>query len=179
MAMGTGLGLASAYGIITGHGGYIDVESRQGHGSTFSIYFPALEEKVRKVLGTADKITKTTGTVLLVDDEDIILEVGKGLIETLGYKVFTARDGKEAVEVYKKNWDKIDLVLMDMVMPNMGGGEAYDRIKEINPRVKVLLSSGYSLDGEAKKILARGCDGFIQKPCTISELSEKIREIPV
>jgi len=85
--------------------------------------------------------------------------------------------GKEAVEVYKKKWDKIDLVLMDMVMPNMGGGEAYDRMKEINPRVKVLLSSGYSFDGEAKKILARGCDGFIQKPCTIEVLSKKIGEI--
>jgi PAS domain S-box-containing protein len=179
MGMGTGLGLASAYGIITGHGGYIDVESRKGHGSTFSIYLPASGKKVRKVLRTADEITRTTGTVLLVDDEDMILEVGKELLETLGYKVLTAKDGKEAVEVYKKKWDKIDLVLMDMVMPNMGGGEAYDRMKEINPRVKVLLSSGYSLDGEAKEILARGCDGFMQKPCTIKELFKKIGEILV
>ena len=177
MGMGTGLGLAAVYGIITGHGGYIDVESRKGHGSTFSLYFPASEEKVRKVLRTADEITRTTGTVLLVDDEDIVLEVEKELLETLGYEVLTARDGKEAVEIYKKKWDKIDLVLMDMVMPNMGGGEAYDRMKEINPRVKVLLSSGYSIDREAKEILARDCDGFIQKPCTIKELSEKIREI--
>ncbi|MCD4787642.1 MAG: response regulator [Desulfobacterales bacterium] len=177
MGMGTGLGLAAVYGIITGHGGYIDVESRKGHGSTFSLYFPASGEKVRKVLRTADEITRTTGTVLLVDDEDIVLEVEKELLETLGYEVLTARDGKEAVEVYKKKWDKIDLVLMDMVMPNMGGGEAYDRMKEINPRVKVLLSSGYSIDREAKEILARDCDGFIQKPCTIKELSEKIREI--
>ena len=177
MGMGTGLGLAAVYGIITGHGGYIDVESRKGHGSIFSLYFPALGEKVRKVLRTADEITRTTGTVLLVDDEDIILEVEKELLETLGYVVLTARDGKEAVEVYKKEWGNIDLVLMDMVMPNMGGGEAYDRMKEINPRVKVLLSSGYSIDREAKEILARDCDGFIQKPCTIKELSEKIRGI--
>jgi PAS domain S-box-containing protein len=177
MALGTGLGLAAVYGIITGHGGYIDVESRKGHGSTFNLYFPALGEKVRKVLRTADEITRTTGTVLLVDDEDIILEVEKELLETLGYVVLTARDGKEAVEVYKKEWGNIDLVLMDMVMPNMGGGEAYDRMKEINPRVKVLLSSGYSIDREAKEILARDCDGFIQKPCTIKELSEKIRGI--
>ncbi len=177
MGMGTGLGLASAYGIISGHGGYIDVESKRGYGSTFSIYLPASVEKVRKVLRTADEITRTTGTVLLVDDEDIVLEVEKEMVETLGYEVLTAGNGKEAVEVYKKKWDKIDLVLMDMVMPNMGGGEAYDRMKEINPRVKVLLSSGYSLDGEAKKILARGCDGFIQKPCTIKVLFKKIREI--
>jgi PAS domain S-box-containing protein len=177
MGMGTGLGLASAYGIISGHGGYIDVESKRGYGSTFSIYLPASVEKVRKVLRTADEITRTTGTVLLVDDEDIVLEIEKEMVETLGYEVLTAGNGKEAVEVYKKKWDKIDLVLMDMVMPNMGGGEAYDRMKEIDPRVKVLLSSGYSLDGEAKKILARGCDGFIQKPCTIEVLSKKIREI--
>jgi len=179
MGMGTGLGLASAYGIIAGHGGYIDVESRKGNGSTFSIYFPASEEKVREVLRSADEITKTTGTILLVDDEDMILKIEKKLLEALGHEVLTARNGKEAVEVYKKEWDKIDLVLMDMVMPNMGGGEAYDRMKEINSRVKVLLSSGYSLDGEAQKILARGCDGFIQKPCTIKELFEKIGEITV
>ena len=177
MGMGTGLGLASAYGIINGHGGYIDVESRKGHGSTFNIYLPASVEKVRKALGTADEIIRATGTVLLVDDEDIILEVEKKLLEASGYDVLTARNGKEAVEIYKKKWDNIDLVLMDMVMPNMGGGEAYDRMKEINPRVKVLLSSGYSINGEAKEILARGCDGFIQKPCTIKELSMKIREI--
>jgi CheY-like chemotaxis protein len=177
MGIGTGLGLAAVYGIITGHGGYVEVESRKGHGSTFSLYFPASVEKVRKVLRTADEITRATGTVLLVDDEDIVLEVEKELLETLGYEVLTARDGKEAVEIYKKKWDNIDLVLMDMVMPKMGGGEAYDRMKEINPRVKVLLSSGYSIDREAKEILARDCDGFIQKPCTIKELSEKIRGI--
>jgi len=177
MGMGTGLGMAAAYGIITGHGGYIDVESKKGYGSTFSLYFPASVEKFRKVPRTADEITRTTGTILLVDDEDMVLEVEKELLETLGYEVLTARDGKEAVEVYKKKWDKIDLVLIDMVMPNMGGGEAYDRMKEINPRVKVLLSSGYSIDREAKEILAQDCDGFIQKPCTIKELSEKIREI--
>ena len=177
MGMGTGLGLAAVYGIITGHGGYIDVESRKGHGSTFSIYLPASGEKIRKVLGATDEITRVNGTVLLVDDEDMVLDVEKELLETLGYEVLTARDGKEAVEIYKKKWDNIDLVLMDMVMPNMSGGEAYDRMKEINPRVKVLLSSGYSIDREAKEILARDCDGFIQKPCTIKELSEKIREI--
>ncbi|RLC23823.1 MAG: hypothetical protein DRH21_06460 [Deltaproteobacteria bacterium] len=177
MGMGTGLGLASVYGIITGHGGYIDVESKKGHGSTFSIYLPASVGKVRKVLRTADEITRATGTVLLVDDEDTVLEVEKELLKTLGYEVLTARNGKEAVEIYKNKWDNIDLVIMDMVMPNMGGGEGYDRIKEINPRVKVLLSSGYSIDEESKEILARDRDGFMQKPCTIKELSKKISEI--
>ncbi|MBW1741586.1 MAG: response regulator [Deltaproteobacteria bacterium] len=92
-------------------------------------------------------------------------------------RVLIARDGKEAVEVYKKNRDDIDIVVLDMVMPNMGGGEAYDRMKQINPDIKVLLSSGYSIDGQATEILERGCDGFIQKPFSMKELSEKIKEI--
>ncbi|RLB83839.1 MAG: oxidoreductase, partial [Deltaproteobacteria bacterium] len=111
------------------------------------------------------------------DDEEVILKVGQELLEAMGYRVLIARDGKEAVEVYKKNRDDIDIVVLDMVMPNMGGGEAYDRMKQINPDIKVLLSSGYSIDGQATEILERGCDGFIQKPFSMKELSEKIKEI--
>jgi len=174
---GTGLGLASAYGIIKSHGGYIDVESKRRQGTTFSVYLPASEKKVRKVVKVAERFTKGTGTVLLVDDEEVILEVGRELLETMGYRVLIAKNGKEAVRVYRKNQDDIDIVLLDMVMPNMGGGEAYDRMKEINPDIKALLSSGFSIDGEASEILERGCNGFIQKPFTMKELSGKIREI--
>jgi len=174
---GTGLGLASAYGIIKSHGGYIDVESKRRQGTTFSVYLPASEKKVRKVVKVAERFTKGTGTVLLVDDEEVILEVGRELLETMGYRVLIAKNGKEAVRVYRKNQDDIDIVLLDMVMPNMGGGEAYDRMKEINPDIKALLSSGFSIDGEASGILERGCNGFIQKPFTMKELSGKIREI--
>ena len=168
MSRGTGLGLASAYGIIRGHGGYIDVDSRQGHGTTFSIYLPASEKRVKKAGKSAEQFIKGTGTVLLVDDEEVILEVGKNLLEAMGYRVLTAKDGKEAIKVYKKSRDEIDIVFLDMVMPNMGGGEAYDRMKEINPNMKVILSSGYSVDGQATEILERGCDGFIQKPFSIN-----------
>jgi PAS domain S-box-containing protein len=174
---GTGLGLASAYGIVKGHGGHIDVKSRRGHGTTFSIYLPASEKRVQQVVKTAGEVIEGTGTVLLVDDEEVILEVGQDLLEAMGYRVLIARDGKEAVKVYKKDWDEIDVVVMDMVMPNMGGGEAYDRIKEINPNVKVLLSSGFSIDGEAGEILERGCNGFIQKPFNMKKLARKIVEI--
>ncbi len=177
MGRGTGLGLASAYGIIKGHGGYIDVDSKKGQGATFSIYLPASERKVQKAVKTAEPFIKGTGTVLLVDDEEIILEVGKELLEGMGYRVLTAKDGKQAMEVYKKDRDEIDIVVLDMVMPNMGGGEAYDRMKEINPDIKVLLSSGFSIDGEASEILERGCNGFVQKPFTMKELSGKIRDI--
>jgi two-component system cell cycle sensor histidine kinase/response regulator CckA len=177
MGRGTGLGLASAYGIIKGHGGYIDVESKKGHGTTFSIFLPASEKMGRKSVKAADQFIKGTGTVLLVDDEKVILDVGRELLEAMGYRVLIANDGKGAVEVYKKNRDDIDIVLLDMVMPNMGGGEAYDRMKEINPDIKVLLSSGYGIDGEATEILERGCDSFIQKPFSVMDLSQKLRQI--
>ena len=174
---GTGLGLASVYGIIRGHGGYIDVESKKGQGSTFSIYLPATEKKVRKPAKTHKEFIQGTGTLLLVDDEEVILEVGESLLKAVGYRVFTAMNGQRAIEVYKKNRDAIDIVLLDMVMPNMGGGETYDRLKEINPNIKVVLASGYAIDGEATKILERGCNGFIQKPFNVSELSQKLGKI--
>ena len=123
------------------------------------------------------KITKGTETILLTDDEENVLEVSQGFLEAMGYRVFIARDGNEAIEIYKKNRDDIDIVLLDIVMPNMGGGKAYDRMKEINPDIRVLLLSGYSIDGEAREILERGCNGFIQKPFNIKELSAKLREI--
>ncbi|HID31466.1 MAG TPA: response regulator [Desulfobacterales bacterium] len=176
MGHGTGLGLASVYGIIKGHGGYVDVESKKGHGTTFRIYLPASKKETLKSVRT-ERSTKGSGTVLLVDDEKVILEVGQELLETMGYRVLVATDGKEAIEVYRKNRDAIDLVVLDMVMPNMGGGDAYDRMKEINSDIRALLSSGFSIDGEATEILERGCDGFIQKPFTIKALSEKIGEI--
>jgi len=177
MGRGTGLGLASSYGIIKGHGGYIDIESEKGYGTTFKIYLPASEKKVLKVVKTAEEIIEGTGTALLVDDEDVVLDVGQDLLEAIGYRVLIARDGKEAIEVYEKNRDDIDIVVLDMVMPNMGGGEAYDRMRKINPDIKVLLSSGYSIDGEATEILERGCDAFIQKPFKMKDLSQAIRKI--
>jgi CheY-like chemotaxis protein len=177
MGRGTGLGLASTYGIVKGHGGYIDVHSNIGQGATFNIYLPASQKRVHEAVKTTESFIKGTGTVLLVDDEEVILEVGKELLEEMGYRVLIARDGKEAIDVYKKDWDEIDIVVLDMVMPNMGGGKAYDRMKEINPDIKVLLSSGFSIDGEATEILKRGCAGFIQKPFNIKELSHNIREI--
>ena len=177
LASGTGLGMASAYGIIKGHGGYIDVDSGKGKGTTFSIYLPATEKMIEEKKVLSDELVKGKGTVLLVDDEKMFLEVGEELLTHLGYEVLLAENGRETLELYKKNQDKIDLVLLDMVMPVMGGGEAFDRMKEINTNVKVLLSSGYSFEGEAKEILKRGCDAFIQKPFKLEQLSQKLREI--
>ena len=176
MGRGTGLGLASAYGIMKAHGGYIDVDSKRGRGTTFSIYLPVSEKEVQKIAKTPKQAAKGARTVLLVDDEEVVLDVGKELLEATGYTVLTAKDGREAVRVYKKSRDSIDIVVLDMVMPNMGGGEAYDRLREINPDVKVILSSGFSIDGEASEILERGCDGFIQKPFSIKQLSDRIND---
>ena len=177
MGRGTGLGLASAYGVIKSHAGYIDVDSKRGQGTIFSIYLPASGKKVERVASTAERIIAGTGTVLLVDDEEAIMEVGKELLGLIGYRVLIARDGKEAVKTYRKHQDAIDVVILDMVMPGMGGGEAYDRMKKINPDVKVLLSSGFSIDGEASDILDRGCNGFIQKPFTVRELSRSMEKV--
>jgi PAS domain S-box-containing protein len=177
MGRGSGLGLASAYGIIKNHGGIINVYSEKGHGTTFTIYLPASEKEVVREKEMSVKMVRGTETILFVDDEEMIRNVGQELLEEFGYKVFTARDGEEAVNIYKANKDGVDLVILDMIMPGTGGGETYDRLKEIDPGIKVLLSSGYSINGEAAKILERGCDGFIQKPFNMQGLSTKIREV--
>jgi two-component system, cell cycle sensor histidine kinase and response regulator CckA len=175
---GTGLGLASAYGIIKNHGGIISVESAQGRGSTFTIYLPASS----KVCQPGHAIAKTavrTGseTVLLVDDETMILEVGQEMLKRLGYAVLTAANGGEALAVYEVHRTGIDLVLLDMIMPGMSGGELFKRLKAIDPGVQVLLSSGYSLDGQASEIMDQGCRGFIQKPFNLQQLSRKLRQV--
>lgn len=177
MGRGTGLGLASAYGIIKNHNGFINVYSEKGKGATFNIYLPASVKEAVKEEELHEELLKGTETLLLVDDEDMILDVGCRFIEKLGYKVFTAKSGKEAIKAFEMNQTEIDLVLLDMIMPEMGGGETFDRLKEINPAIKVLLSSGYSIDGQATEILERGCCGFIQKPFNIGELSQKIRMV--
>jgi len=177
MGRGTGLGLASAYGIIKAHGGYVDVHSELERGTTFSVYLPASDEMVPKTLEGLGRAMPGSETILLVDDEELVCEVGAQMLERMGYRVIEANRGGQALEIYKENRHKVDLVILDMVMPKMSGGETYDRLKAIDAGVEVLLSSGYSIDGQAEEIIKRGCNGFIQKPFNMNDLSQKIREI--
>ena len=174
---GTGLGLASAYGIIKNHGGIITVYSEKGRGTTFNIYLPASEKEAIKQEKLAEGVLKGGETILFVDDEEMIIKTGKELLETLGYEVLIAKSGKEVIEIYREKNEQIDMVILDTVMPDIGGREIYHMLKKINPDIKVLLSSGYSINDEVEEMLARGCDGFIQKPFFLKELARKIREI--
>ena len=177
MGRGIGLGLASVYGIVKNHGGFINVQSRKGRGSTFSIYLPCSERQSLKEAAAENTVLKGTETILIVDDEEIVLDVGVEILKSLGYRVIPAGNGQKALEAYGQYRKEIDMVILDMIMPEMSGGRVFDEIKKLNPECRVLLASGYSMNGQAEAILQRGCNGFIQKPYTIKALSEKIRDI--
>jgi two-component system cell cycle sensor histidine kinase/response regulator CckA len=174
---GTGLGLASVYGIVKNHGGHIELQSAPGEGTAFMLYLPASHQMPVREIEAFPTIQTGKGTILLVDDESAVLRVGREMLEAIGYSLLTAESGREAIDRYRRNRDIIDLVVLDVVMPDMGGGETFDLLKKLNPDIKVLLASGYRLEGEAARILKRGCQGFIQKPFDISEISQKLRSL--
>jgi len=173
---GSGMGLASAFGIIKNHGGAIECISQKGKGSTFNIYLPATVENALDEVSRENVVLKGSETILLVDDEAIITKVDRKLLKQLGYRVYIARSGRAALAVFKSCHAKIDLVLLDMVMPDLNGEAVFEKMKTVDPAVKVLLHSGFSLDDRTRRLLRRGGRGFLQKPFKIKELSHAIRD---
>ena len=176
---GTGLGLSMVYGIIQNHGGMIEVQSQRGEGSTFTVFLPA----IALAAGIGEEMTPLPDgyqgqeTILLVDDEEIIRGLGIDILEDRGYRVLSAAEGREAVKLYRERAREIDLIILDVMMPGIGGRETHRQLKAVNPQVKVLLSSGYSTDGEVGEILKQGVSGFVQKPYREEELAAKVREV--
>lgn len=174
---GTGLGLASVYGIMKSHGGVIDVVSEPRAGTTFFIYLPASDRTVLPRIARPRKTLEGRGIILIIDDEKPVLEVASAMLTSIGYTILKANSGLQGLKTYRERQSQINLVILDIIMPDMNGGEVFDRLKEINPDVAVLLSSSYSIDGRATDILNRGCKGFIQKPFSMDDLAEKLSSI--
>ncbi|MBR9980984.1 MAG: response regulator, partial [Desulfatitalea sp.] len=174
---GTGLGLASCYGIIKAHKGFIDVQSSKGVGTTFQIFLPSVTEAADLRCASDVPIQKGKGTILMVDDEPMVLDTSAQLLIGLGYEVLSAASGDEALARYAQRLSAVDLAIIDMIMPGMSGGELFTRIKALQPGIKTLLCSGYSMNNTAREIMDKGCNGFLQKPFTLSKLSETIKAI--
>ncbi|MEW5744861.1 MAG: response regulator [Nitrospirota bacterium] len=172
---GTGMGLAMAYGVIKNHGGFITVDSEVGKGTAFTLYLPASDKTEAADETKGEEPPPGKGTVLIVDDEDIVRDFGVAALSECGYTVIEASDGQEAVELYRQRKDEIDVVILDLIMPKMGGKETFERLKEINPGVRVLISSGYSVSDAAREVLEGGAAGFIQKPFDVRQLAVKVK----
>lgn len=174
---GTGLGLAAVYGTIKDFSGYIDFKTEIGKGTTFFLYIPLADQS--EVISSQNEPTlpKGEGTILIIDDEGIIRNMAKNILNSIGYNALLAINGQDGINIYEKEKDNIDLVLLDMLMPVMNGKETFKHLKQINPEVKVLISSGYSSDKEVTAILEQGASGFLHKPYKKSELAKEIFKI--
>jgi len=178
---GRGLGLSTVFGIVKNHKGFILVESEKGKGASFHICLPASNNIDVKAIAEEprpfDQIQKGSETILLVDDEEDIVNVGKNFLDKLGYKPMIARNGLEAVEIFRTYQDQISLVVLDLIMPKMDGKQAFLEIKEIKADAKILISTGYAVDDKIEGFLNQGCHGFIQKPFSLNEFARALRKI--
>jgi len=177
---GTGMGLAAVYGTVINHGGTVNVYSEPERGTTFNMYFPLSPEserapEIEKYIES--ETVRGSGHILLVDDEPFIINTTTAILENLGYSVITCPNGAEAVRLYGESYKSIDAVILDMVMPVMGGRETFIKLMEINPDVRVLLSTGFVMGGEAQEIMSMGAADFIHKPFRMVELSRKLAGI--
>ena len=174
---GRGLGLSAMLGIVRGHRAGIRVESTPGEGTLFILLFPASESAVAQLVPDPEPSSPMAGTVLVVDDEGIIRDLARSALEGAGFRVLEARDGLEAVEFFEANRERVDLVLLDMTMPRMGGAEAFRHIRNLAPDTLVLLTSGYTQKDALESLVDLPPDGFLPKPFRIRELVGKVRDI--
>ena len=178
---GRGMGMAAVYGIIKGHDGAITVDSEPGKGTVVRIYLPAIsvesKQEAKTVKQPKTEIAMGEGTILIIEDEEPLVDLFRQILERLGYRVLLARTGKEAVELAKTFDGQIDLALLDIKLPDMDGGRVYPLIMEARPDLKVIVCSGYSIHGPAQDILDAGAEGFMQKPFSIAEFAEKLKEV--
>jgi PAS domain S-box-containing protein len=174
---GTGLGLSTVYGIVEQHNGHIRCDSELGKSTTFRLYFPAMDwqEETREKIEIEPEIRGGNETILLVDDEDLIRELAKEFLTEMGYTVLTADDGKRALEVYQQNAARVDLVILDLVMPHMGGRPCLDKLLRMNPGLKILISSGSAISGKGKELIDAGAIGVVKKPYSLTEMLTGIR----
>jgi PAS domain S-box-containing protein len=172
-----GLGLASVYGIVKNHAGFVTVRSELGQGTAFTLFLPATERVAASVSAPPSSVRRGTGTILVVDDEVQLVRVYARLLRAIGYEVLTASSGKQAVEILRQQGRRVSLVILDMIMPDMSGRQTFEAIQEIVPGTKVLLATGFSLEGQAQEIMAHGCSGIIKKPFDAATLSAKVQEI--
>jgi len=175
---GTGLGLAMVFGSVKIHQGYIEVESVKGAGSTFHVYLPLQEHDDLSSLPAQPKLAIEKGDgelVLLVDDQEDILKTSEDVLDSLGYRTLRASNGLEAIDTFIDNQNDISLIIIDIVMPELGGVEAVEKIREINPDIKVIFSTGYDKDESLSKTLLLDKAILLAKPYSISELAKSIR----
>ncbi|MDQ6984464.1 MAG: response regulator, partial [Ghiorsea sp.] len=176
---GRGLGMAAILGIVRGHNGAIKVYSEENKGSTFKLLFPCSEEKAESLASPESRQIQfqSSGCVLVVDDEETIREVAESMLKDLGLTCLMAADGIEAIEVFKKNHATIDVVLLDMTMPRMGGEDTFSELCRIDPDVKVILSSGYTEQDATNRFTGKGLAGFLQKPYAPQLFAEKLSHV--
>ncbi len=174
---GRGLGMAAVYGIVKKHGGHVYVASQPEKGTTVSIYLPGahLAKQVMEVQPSYS--VQGTGTALIVEDEHLVMDVNRTIVEKLGYRVLEAKSGREALEHAKNYEGQIDFVLLDVILPDMGGNQIYPKLKELRPNIKVIVCSGFTLDGPAREILDAGAECFLPKPFTVAALAAELDEI--